>query len=88
MNFQQVKPACCDVFVWVGVWRDVIRYWVLSSKEVAGNRYYSTGQHRGNTGEGQIHLKDDNINGFLLYESRARELIENIRAAYNRQKNA
>ena len=33
MNFQQVKPACCDVFVWVGVWRDVIRYWVLSSWE-------------------------------------------------------
>ena len=32
MNFQQIKPGCCDVFVWVGVWRDVIRYWVLSSK--------------------------------------------------------
>ncbi len=29
MNFQQVKPGCCDVFVWVAVWRDVIRYWVL-----------------------------------------------------------
>jgi hypothetical protein len=41
MNFQQVKPACCDVFVWVGVWRDVIRYWVLSSDEVAGNKYYT-----------------------------------------------
>ena len=24
MNFQQIKPACCDVFVWVAVWRDVI----------------------------------------------------------------
>lgn len=21
MNLQQVKPACCDVFVWIGVWR-------------------------------------------------------------------
>jgi len=47
MNFQQVKPACCDVFVWAGVWRDSIRYWVLASKEMASNRYYSTGQHRG-----------------------------------------
>jgi hypothetical protein len=84
MNFQQVKPGCCDVFVWVGVWRDVIRYWVLSSHEVAKNRYYSTGQHRGNTGEGQIHLKADNIKEFETYESRARELIENIRAAYKR----
>lgn len=34
MNFQQVKPRCCDVFVWIAVWRDVIRYWVLSSNEV------------------------------------------------------
>lgn len=88
MNFQQVKPACCDVFVWVGVWRDVIRYWVLSSNEVAANRYYSTGQHRGNTGEGQIHLKDSNIEEFIIYESKPRELIDNIRAAYMRQNHA
>ncbi len=26
MNFQQVKPGCCDLFVWVAVWRDVILY--------------------------------------------------------------
>lgn len=88
MNFQQVKPACCDVFVWVGVWLDVIRYWVLSSNEVTGNIYYSTGQHRGNTGEGQIHLKDNNLNEFIPFESNARELIENIRAAYKRQKSS
>ncbi|OIQ91086.1 hypothetical protein GALL_269900 [mine drainage metagenome] len=88
MNFQQVKPGCCDVFVWVGVWRDVIRYWVLSSNEVANNKYYSTGQHRGNTGEGQIHLKDDNVGEFSAYEAKPRELIDKIRAAYERQKNA
>lgn len=85
MNFQQVKPACCDVFVWVAVWRDAIRYWVLSSNELASNKYYSKGQHRGNTGEGQLHLKDDNIDEFIIYESKAWELIEKIRAAYNRQ---
>lgn len=34
MNFQQIKPECCDVFVWIAVWRDKIRYWVLSSNEV------------------------------------------------------
>lgn len=88
MNFQQVKPGCCDVFVWVGVWRDVIRYWVLSSNEVANNKYYSTGQHRGNTGEGQIHLKDDNVGEFSAYEAKPRELLDKIRAAYKRQKNA
>lgn len=85
MNFQQVKPDCCDVFVWVGVWRDVIRYWVLSSDEVAENKYYSSGQHRGNTGEGQLHLKDENITEFKKYESKPRDLIDNIRAAYLRQ---
>ncbi|MCH8965192.1 MAG: hypothetical protein IIB58_09540, partial [Planctomycetes bacterium] len=56
MNFQQVKPGCCDLFVWVAVWRDVIRYWVLSSHEVETNPYYSRGQHRGNVGEGQLHV--------------------------------
>jgi hypothetical protein len=85
MNFQQVKPACCDVFVWVGVWRDVIRYWVLSSKEVAANKCYSPGQHRGNTGEGQLHLKSGNIGDFSSFESKPRELVDKIRAAYIRQ---
>jgi hypothetical protein len=85
MNFQQVKPACCDVFVWIGVWRDVIRYWVLSSKEMESNRYYSTGQHRGNEGEGQLHLKDDNIAEFTKYEAKSNQLSLFIRNAYKRQ---
>jgi hypothetical protein len=86
MNFQQVKPACCDVFIWIGVWRDVIRYWVLASNEMESNRYYSTGQHRGNTGEGQLHLKDDNIREFSKYEAKSNRLAEAIRNAYDRQK--
>lgn len=85
MNFQQVKPACCDVFLWIGVWRDVIRYWVLASKEMASNRYYSTGQHRGNVGEGQLHLKDDNLREFSEYEAKSNRLAEAIRKAYGRQ---
>ena len=85
MNFQQVKPGCCDVFIWVGVWRDVIRYWVLSSNEVANNKYYSPGQHRGNSGEGQIHLNDGNISKFSGYAAKPRELLDRIRAAYQRQ---
>lgn len=85
MNFQQVKPACCDVFVWVGVWRDLIRYWVLASKEVESNRYYSRGQHRGNVGEGQLHLNRDNLAEFKKFEARSSELLSAIRAAYQRQ---
>ena len=86
MNFQQVKPGCCDVFIWVGVWRDVIKYWVFSSDEVASNQYYSTGQHRGNKGEGQIHVKDSNLGEFVQFESAPRNLLGTIRAAYERQK--
>ena len=85
MNFQQVKPACCDVFIWVAVWLDKIRYWVLSSKEVSENRYYSEGQHRGNVGEGQLHVRRDNMKEFAKYESRSNELLKAIRDAYKRQ---
>lgn len=85
MNFQQVKPACCDVFVWVAVWRDKIRYWVLSSKEMESNPYYSKGQHRGNVGEGQLHLRHDNLAEFIQYEASGRDLLTAIRNAYQRQ---
>ena len=78
MNFQQIKPACCDVFVWIAVWRDKIRYWVLSSDEVAQNKYYSVGQHRGNVGEGQLWLKDTNIDEFNEYEVGVRDILAKI----------
>lgn len=78
MNFQQIKPACCDVFVWIAVWRDKIRYWVLSSDEIANNKYYSVGQHRGNVGEGQLMLKDSNIDEFNEYEVGVREILTKI----------
>lgn len=87
MNFQQIKPGCCDVFVWIAVWRDVIRYWVLSSTEVKVNPFYSTGQHRGNIGEGQLHLNKENINQFTIYECRAEELYDKIKAAKERNDN-
>lgn len=78
MNFQQIKPSCCDVFVWIAVWRDKIRYWVLSSDEVKNNQYYSVGQHRGNVGEGQLWLKETNINEFDKYEVGVRDILEKI----------
>lgn len=78
MNFQQIKPACCDVFVWIAVWRDKIRYWVLSSDEVAQNKYYSGKQHRGNVGEGQLWLKDTNIDEFSDYEVGVRNILAKI----------
>ena len=85
MNFQQIKPRCCDVFIWVAVWRDVIRYWVLSSHELEANQHYSQGQHRGNVGEGQLHVRDDNIADFSKYEAKPNLLAQVIREAWRRQ---
>lgn len=85
MNFQQIKPKCCDVFVWIGVWRDVIRYWVLSSNEVSSSKYYSGGQHRGNVGEGQLHLNRENLKDFAGYKIQSDQLKEAIINAYQRQ---
>lgn len=78
MNFQQIKPDCCDVFVWIAVWRDKIRYWVLSSDEVRNNKYYSKGQHRGNVGEGQLWIKESNIKEFETYEVGPRDILNKI----------
>lgn len=85
MNFQQIKPNHCDVFVWVAVWRDTIKYWVLASKDIEKNKYYSRGQHRGNMGEGQLHLNQDNIKEFRKYEAQPKELLAKIIKAYKRQ---
>lgn len=85
MNFQQLKPACCDVFVWIAVWRDKIRYWVLASHELETHRAYSSGQHRGNVGEGQLHMRNENINDFGDYEAQSDRLMAKIRDAYQRQ---
>ena len=79
MNFQQIKTRCCDVFVWIGVWRDTIRYWVLSSDEVKENPYYSAGQHRGNKGEGQLWIKESNIQDFKKYEVNVHDLLSKIK---------
>ena len=78
MNFQQLKPACCDVFVWIGIWLDVIRYWVLSSAEVKSKFKEEGRQHRGNIGEGQIWIKETNIDNFAKYEVKAHELLSKI----------
>ncbi len=85
MNFQPIKPACCDMIVWIAVWRDVILYWVWSSNEIESSPYYSKGQHRGNVGEGQLHVTHENIRAFDLYAVQSNKLAEAIREAYKRQ---
>lgn len=85
MNFQQLKPQCCDVFVWVAVFRDEIVLWIMNSREVAKNELFSKGQHRGNSGnEGQLHVKQDNIQTFSMYELKDNDIESAIRLAVNR----
>ena len=53
-------------------------------KKVRENKYYSKGQHRGNKGEGQLHLKHDNIKEFKKFSSEPNRLFEDIIKAYER----
>jgi hypothetical protein len=87
MNFQQIKPSCADVFLWTGVWRDKIRYWILSSEDIENNEYYSKGQHRYSEGEGQLHLNRENIHDFAKYEVKPPEIKKAVIRAYKRQQN-
>ncbi len=85
MNFQQLKPQCCDVFIWVAVFRDEIVIWIMNAKEVLNNPQFSVGQHRGNRGnEGQLHIKHDNIQVLDRYELKDNDLGEFIRDAAKR----
>ena len=67
MNFQQLKPSCSDIFIFIGVWRDKIRYWVLSADDIKHNKYYSKNQHSKGIKEieeGQLWITEKNINEF------------------------
>ncbi len=83
--FEQIKPRFADVFIFIAVWRDKIRYWILSSDEVNINRNYSDKQHAGNKGEGQLHLTRNNIVDFDKHEVKSTDIRKAVIAAYKRQ---
>lgn len=86
MNFQQLKPQCCDVFIWVAVYRDEIVLWIMNSNEVLNHPLFSTGQHRGNKGnEGQLHVKHDNIEQLDQFIFEGDDLEQAIRDAVERK---
>lgn len=87
MNFQQLKPQCCDVFIWLAVFRDEIVIWVMNADEVATHELFSQGQHRGNHGnEGQLHIKNDNIHLFNQYKLQDNNIEKAIKNAFKRKK--
>jgi len=85
MNFQQIKPACCDVFVLLAAWRDTIKYWVIPSYVVESSPFYSKGQHRGNVGEGQLHLNRENFAKFDKYLCKSTALEKAIKGAFQKE---
>ncbi len=85
MNFQQLKPQCSDIFIWVAVFRNEIVIWVMNSNEVLQNSLFSRGQHRGNHGnEGQLHITHDNIHVLGVYELKSNDLGQFVRDATQR----
>lgn len=101
MNYQQLKPSCCDVFVWIAVWRDKIDYWVFPSiviQEPHDGKYFKSvhisPQHRKDGPEptceldiyeGQIHINDRNYSEFEPYRVSAREIYDKVREIMGKQ---
>lgn len=82
MNFQQLKPQCCDVFVWMAVYRDIISVWIMNTKEVENHPDFSKGQHRGNSGnEGQLHINQSNIHTLDKYLLKTDDIVTAIKEA-------
>lgn len=74
-HYQQLKPSCCDVFIWIGTCRDELIYWVLTSDELRrtgklGPQHRN--EHTGSTGievfEGQVFMTEEELKPFLVSE--------------------
>ena len=90
MNYQQLKPSCCDVFLWLAVYRDCVKYWVLKSSVIQQHHDF-TPQHRNESTaerskdyekseiyEGQIMITNaniDSINDFAVESRGIRQAI-------------
>lgn len=57
---------------------------MLCRDEVENNRHFSKGQHRGNIGEGQLHLTNENISEFKQYEVQSTAIKDSVVNAYKR----
>lgn len=74
-HYQQLKPSCCDVFIWIGVCKDDLIYWVLTSDElqktgklVSQHRNENTGVTGAEVFEGQVFMTEDDLKQFLVNE--------------------
>ena len=74
-HYQQLKPSCCDVFIWIGVCRDKLTYWVLTSQELLATGKLGSQHRNENTGvegaevyEGQVFMTEEELSPFAVDE--------------------
>ncbi len=82
-HYQQLKPSCCDVFIWIGVCKDALIYWVLTSAELQRTGRLGSQHRNENTGvagaevfEGQVFMAEEELNPFLVDE---KEILSSVR---------
>lgn len=86
-HYQQLKPSCCDVFIWIGVCRDSLLYWVLTSDELLETGKLGSQHRNENTGvegaevfEGQVFMTEEELRPFLVSES---EILSKVKEKGN-----
>lgn len=95
LNYQQLKPQLCDVFIFIAIYRDKLKYRILSSYEVKHyweNEWdiwrFSPWQHSWNAwNEWQLHIRETNISDFDIYLKEPNEISRAITEAYLRNLN-
>lgn len=82
-HYQQLKPSCCDVFIWIGTCRDELIYWVLTSEELQRTDKLSSQHRNENTGavgvkvfEGQVFMTEEELKPFLVEE---KDILKSVR---------
>lgn len=81
-HYQQLKPSCCDVFIWIGTCRDELIYWVLTSEELQKTGKLGSQHRNENTGvegikvfEGQVFMTEEELSPFLVDEKDILEIV-------------
>lgn len=74
-HYQQLKPSCCDVFIWIGTCRDELIYWVITSDELRSTRKLGPQHRNENTKvdgvevfEGQVFMTEDELAPYRVEE--------------------
>ena len=82
-HYQQLKPSCCDVFIWIGVCRDDLIYWVLTSEELLQTGKLGSQHRNENTGvegvevfEGQVFMTEEELAPFCVSEKDVLEAVK------------